>query len=567
MFRNESEEVTKKAKAKAKAKAASRNRFQASSSKSATTDLTWSPSTASVQGAQTILELDHQRKLVSLDALSCSHNLAPTISERATGYFYNHYVVGADGPWDHILNENMTASIEALGLAGFSHAAHAPKIMIQAREQYLRAIRLTNAALRSPRDVKKDSTMLSIMILGMFETVTGRTQRSLEAWANHVNGAAALLKIRGPEQMITPGGRRIFAQVISTLVTTCLGHQLEMPDHILELRNEAVKHQATDDPVWRFFEFMILFTNFKAQVGHEKIKDPSIVLARALELERMFLSLYSNIPPGWEYTTVYTNAAPDVIYAGYYHLYHDFMIAQIWNGVRTFRIMLHEIIRGVLVGKFGSLPEQQEERDCAAQYQDTTALSYLSQGDDLSNGSWLNPGYTLKNRNSFSAQFQKSLSISYQLQSDILASIPQHIGFACAPNNQPSSLQRFLWSSFGSKHPYPLSAPNSPSASTHLPLIRMSEGFALLWPLYTAGIMDDATEPVQRWVVEMLRKIGRATGTQQAFVLADMLEQQIVSDEQKDAPTCFTPDLSDVETEIDLVGRFQDAESVPSVAT
>ncbi|MCJ1438959.1 hypothetical protein MMC27_008349 [Xylographa pallens] len=565
MFRNESEEVTKKAKAKAKAKAASRNRFQASSLKSAIPDLTWSPSTASVQDAQAPTELDYHQPLFSPGPLSYSYNLAPTMGERATGYFFNHYVVGADGPWEDILNDNMLTSIKALGLAGFSHAAHAPTVMIQAREQYLRAIRLTNAALRSPMDVKKDSTLLSIMILGMFETVTGRTQRSLEAWASHVNGAAALLKIRGPEQMITPGGRRMFAQVTSTLVTTCLQHQLEVPDHILELRNEAVKYQTINDPIWRFIKFMILFTNFKAQVEHKEINDPLVILARALELDQMFLSLCSNIPPGWEYTTIYTDSDPDVIYAGYYHLYQDFMIAQLWNGMRTFRIMLQEIIRGVLVGKFGSLPEDQIERDCAAQCQNTMALSYQSQDNMSPSVSSLHTSYARKNSSSFSAQFQKSLSISYQLQSDILASIPQHIGYASKPNNQPSSLQRFLWSNFGSKHPYPLSAPNSPSSSSHLPLIRMSEGFALLWPLYTAGIMNVATEPVQRWVVEMLRKIGRSMGTQQAFVLADMLEQRIAFNEQKEAPTCLTPDRSVIETEIDPGEYFQDSALVPSV--
>ncbi|MCJ1380777.1 hypothetical protein MMC17_003886 [Xylographa soralifera] len=567
MFRNESEEVAKKSKAKAKAKAASRNRFQVSSLKSATPNSTSSPLTASVQDAQSPSELFRYQDLLSSAPLSYSYNLAPTINERATGYFFTNYVVGADGPWDHILDDNMTTSIKALGLAGFSHAAHAPTVMIEAREQYLRAIRLTNAALRSPRDVKKDSTLLSIMILGMFETVTGRNRRSLEAWANHVNGAAALLKIRGPEQMITPGGRRMFAQVTSTLVTTCLQHQLAMPDHILELRNEGAKYQATDDPIWHFFEFMILFTNFKAHVEHGEVNDPPVILARALELDRMFLSLCSNVPPGWEYTTIYTNADPEVIYAGYYHLYHDFIIAQLWNGMRTFRIMLHEIIRGVLTGEFGTLPEYQMERDCAAQFQNTTVLSYQSQDDSLPSTSIPHTGYARNNRNSFSAQFQKSLSISYQLQSDILASIPQHIGYASKPSNQPSSLQRFLWSNFDSKHPYPLSAPISPSSSSHLPLIRMTEGYTLLWPLYTAGIMNIATVPVQRWVAEMLRKIGRSMGTQQAFVLADMLEQKIASNEQNEAPTCLSPDPSDTETEIDLGGHFQDSIPVSSATT
>ncbi|MCJ1397563.1 hypothetical protein MMC11_000757 [Xylographa trunciseda] len=566
MFRNESEKVTKKAKAKAAAKAASRNSSHVSSLKSAVPNLTWSPSTPSEQDAPSPLELIRHQTVIASAPLSYSQTLAPTIDERATGYFFTNYVVGADGPWDHIVDDNMATSIKALGLAGFSNAAHAPNLMIEARKQYLRAIRLTNAALRSPSDVKKDSTLLAIMILGMFETVTGRNQRSLEAWASHVNGAAALLKIRGPEQMITPGGRRMFAQVTSSLVTTCLQHELEMPEHILELKNEATKYQGTNDPIWRFYEFMISFTTFKAHVTSRDIRDPSLILARALALDGMFLTLCTDIPPGWEYKIIYTSADPNVIYAGYYHVYQDFMIAQIWNGMRTFRIMLQEIIRDVLLGNFDPLPEYQAGQDCAAQYQNSTELSYQSEVDISASASSLHTRYASKNPATFSTEFQKSIEISYQLQSDILASVPQHIGYTSKANTQPSSLQQFLWSNFGSKHPYPLSTPNSPSSSSHLPLIRMSEGYALLWPLYTAGIMNIATEPVQRWVVEMLRIIGQSMGTQQAFVLSDMLEERITRNERQQTAACFARGLSDVEPGSHLRGGFQDITPIPAAA-
>ncbi|MCJ1390213.1 hypothetical protein MMC18_003071 [Xylographa bjoerkii] len=570
MFRNESEEVIRKAKATAKAKAASRIGSHVSSLKSATPDLTWSPSTPSEPNAQSHSELVRHQSLISSKFLSCSYNLAPTIGERATGYFYANYVVGADGPWDDILDDNMAASVKALGLAGFSNAAHAPDIMIEAREQYLRAIRLTNAALRSPVDVKKDSTLLAILILGMFETVTGRNQRSIKAWASHVNGAAALLKVRGPQQMTTPGGRRMFAQVTSSLVTTCIQYRLKLPDHILELKNEATKYQEPDDPIWLFIDFMITFTNFKASVQHKEITDPSVIHARALELDRLFLSICSNVPPGWEYKIIYTDADPDVIYAGYYHVYHDFLIAQIWNGMRTFRIMLHEIIQDVLRAWLDSLPELQVEQGCAARCQNSTVLSSQNQVNILASTPLIHRDYTSNDRAAFLAQLHQSTKISYQLQSDILASIPQHLGYVSKPDTQPSqdtsnglddtslSLPKILWSNFSNKHPYPYPATSSPSSSPHhLPLLRMTDGYALLWPLYLAGIMDIATEPAQRWVVETLRSIARSTGTQQAFVLADMVEQKITLNKQKEVPTYFPSDLSDIDTEIDLMGDFQ----------
>ena len=115
-----------------------------------------------------------------------------------------------------------------------------------------------------------------------------------------------------------------------------------------------------------------------------------------------------------------------------------------------------------------------------------------------------------------------------------------------------------MWSDFDSQHPYAYPSPNHTFSSTQLPLLRLSEGYILVWPLYTAGMMNIATEPVQRWVVEMLRLIGQTMATQQAFALADMLEQKIILNEPKRVQTDSLLDLSDIDSEIDLIRRFED---------
>jgi len=43
--------------------------------------------------------------------------------------------------------------------------------LMNARCQYGKAIQLINAALRSPEDVKKDSALMAVMVVGIFEAV------------------------------------------------------------------------------------------------------------------------------------------------------------------------------------------------------------------------------------------------------------------------------------------------------------------------------------------------------------------------------------------------------------
>jgi len=123
---------------------------------------------------------------------------------------------------------SLGSAIKAVGLASFAHASHAPSLYKNARYQYTKALQATNNALRSPVHVKKDSTLTAIMVLSIFETITGCNQRSLQAWAEHVNGAAALLKLRGRDQLNTPRGRRMFIQVASSLQICCVSN-LESP--------------------------------------------------------------------------------------------------------------------------------------------------------------------------------------------------------------------------------------------------------------------------------------------------------------------------------------------------
>lgn len=77
-----------------------------------------------------------------------------------------------------------------------------------ARKSYGHALRLTNAALRNPDEALKDTTMLSVLVLGLFEASMDHSPRGLRAWQQHINGAAELARMRGPAQFKTKPGIR-----------------------------------------------------------------------------------------------------------------------------------------------------------------------------------------------------------------------------------------------------------------------------------------------------------------------------------------------------------------------
>jgi hypothetical protein len=431
-----------------------------------------------------LLEVVRQQDHSISTLLPSTFTLVPTTEEMAIGFFFSNYVIGVQGPTrGHLailydiyntydMDENLFTSMKAVGLAGYSLVAHAPKLMKDARQQYTKALWLTNKALTSLIDAKKDSTLLAVMILGIFETITGCNQRSLKAWTEHINGSAALVGLRGMEQLKTPAGRRMFIQATSNILTSCIQRQLPVPTHILELRAEAAKyifelgpeaakHFQTVQLGWFVHENMIALANFCSQTRSGAVSDPQVILSRALEIDGALLGVFSDIPPCWEYEIMFTDTNNDIVYNGCYHVYYDYGVAQLWNAMRTIRILLNEQIRKAILAGLGSKPPR-----------------------------FLGPEYT--------AQLQISTDIILQMQADILASVPQHLGYVSSPSEV-------------------LSEP---------PLIRSVSGFFLMWPLFLCGVIDMASKPIQRWVIQTLQYIGRTMGIQQAFVVAEVVERQ-----------------------------------------
>jgi hypothetical protein len=411
-------------------------------------------------------------------------SLAPTLEDRSIGFFVANYVLGMNGPsrghLDYLadiarrqtLDEGLVCSMKAVGLAGYAHSAHAPSLMKNARYQYMRALQSTNLALRDPESAKKDTTLISIMILSIFETITGCKQSSLKDWAQHINGASALIKLRGPDQIKTPAGRRMLIQIASNLMIYCLNRGSPVPRHIREYMDSTMAFFVTPDPALVVCHTMMKFCSLRSDVMHKKITDPYIILTRALELDGILLNLSENAPSGWEIETIFTDEICDLVWNGRYHVYYDYWIAQIWNALRVVRIMVHELIRGVLIQGFSSVP----------------------------------PTF---NQPEHSAQFQISTDTLYELQADVLYSVVQHIGYF------PKPTERFQHSSIGSKKLFDL--------NEELSKVRMSGGSFLLWPLWLAGAMDLATEEVRDFVTKNLRAIGDGMGIAQAHILADFM--------------------------------------------
>ncbi|CAG8958281.1 hypothetical protein HYFRA_00000636 [Hymenoscyphus fraxineus] len=482
MFRDESSNVVRKFKAteaRHKKALAGRRHFDVSSS-----------SIQSTLSSPRVSESDQEEKyqsdisvtspqVLQQDQLSLSYSLAPNLEDRATSFFAFHYIMDPKGPSKPLmdratdlfqnqhLDESLLASMRAVGLAAYSHTAHAPSLMNNAKYQYLRAIQFTNAAIRNPEDVKKDSTLMAIQILAIFETVTGCRQRSLKDWIEHVYGAAAVIRLRGPEQVQTLGGRRLLLHAVSNILINCVYRGIRLPEHLREYLFETFKQSAESRLEYLLMDVMVRFADLRAGVQDGSVTGLANILSSVLEMDSVLLKLCTNPPPGWEYETILTDAQTDVIFDGRYHIYSDHLVALMWNWLRTLRIMLNGMIREILLNGFSATP----------------------------------PLFT---QVKYTAQFQTATETIFALQGDILASVPQHVGRGNPPRSMATQAQS--------------------DNNEEVPSITMSEASSLIWPLWFAGNMANATDQIREFTLRILHSIGDIQGVRQAHVLANLLQ-------------------------------------------
>jgi len=134
------------------------------------------------------------------DRLAYDQNIATSTSSPSTfsmsvgwddlgiNFFINNFVKEANGPspgqFSYIpelcrtegLDDTLKASIIAAGLAGYAKRIKSAQLLNQARRVYAVALRKINASLRSPTEAVKNSTLLSTIIVAVFETIVGTKQ-------------------------------------------------------------------------------------------------------------------------------------------------------------------------------------------------------------------------------------------------------------------------------------------------------------------------------------------------------------------------------------------------------
>lgn len=82
--------------------------------------------------------------------------------------------------------------------------------------------------------MKNDTTLASVLLLGLFERLNWEDQDSLQTWTHHISGAIRVLQFRGRESFRTPSSLSLFRDVRQEIIRHALWSEIKVPDFVTQ---------------------------------------------------------------------------------------------------------------------------------------------------------------------------------------------------------------------------------------------------------------------------------------------------------------------------------------------
>ncbi|KAL2795164.1 hypothetical protein BJX66DRAFT_172821 [Aspergillus keveii] len=279
--------------------------------------------------------------------------LAPNLDEIGVNYFLHNFIIGGHSPAHGYLNyipivysadgecPTLVASMAAVGLVALANSSRQPELVRHARTKYSEAIHRVNTALSSPVESLKDSTLMSVISLGVFEHVS-----NLESWARHVRGAAALLVARGKSQFSSTAALLMFNQVRTDLVFACVHDNRPFPQDMWELQDEAMKHVDASNAFWLMGVLATRHVNLLWKVRENNGEIPwTVFLEQVTTLQRDFQHVLGLLAVQEPYTSCpAADSDSDLFHNGHFDMYQSTWAIRVWNNARMAQMVICNIM-------------------------------------------------------------------------------------------------------------------------------------------------------------------------------------------------------------------------------
>jgi len=384
----------------------------------------------------------------------------------------------------------LSSAIISIGLNHLANTTQDGKILFCARKKYSATIKEMQVALQDKYRARSDELLTTVILMARFESIINPTLESMFA---HLEGAKALLKLRGLDSLRSVTGMRLFGSVRAQVCLSSLIRGTKAPDFIIEL-SEQSKLFPSYDNVWAgpISMLVLMFCNIRGRLKTGEITDNNEILSSLYGIEEEFKLWSMHTPAKMQYTRI--SAVPStMVFSDHFDMYKDYWSYGIWNHYRSARILcLEHLLRRLAIR--------------ATTLQDIDDLLAL---------------------NDEKQRLRTSLN---DLCSDICASMPYFTGILSQGASATDISLGHVPLIPNMSRQQSLATGNSPKPPQ--PATLAAEGTMVMWPLYTVADCPWADPAYRVFAVEQLRAVSEGSSNKFAGMMAKLLENGPVDREE-----------------------------------
>lgn len=301
-------------------------------------------------------KVQHDRVLIG-NKLSYPTSLTIDLEEAALNNFLNNYA--SHSVFDYLpdfynslrgSNPAIDLAVSVPALALLSQDIHHPALLRLSYSKYAKVLQVTQNALGDTNLSTCDGTLLSVLLLALFEALVLKGREQPTNWNAHIQGSAALLEMRGTKQFDRPIGWHLFFHASNSIRTNCVIKAMPVPKSLgfpLWQNSPFESQNRLALRIGRVLDEFAQLRAYKTTMKYSKWILKSCALDN--EIEEILSEMSKNMPfkiansvkasglPRQLYT--FTDGADE---------YLTTKALKRWNTLRMIRIFLDDLICGAL---------------------------------------------------------------------------------------------------------------------------------------------------------------------------------------------------------------------------
>ncbi|KAF2107693.1 hypothetical protein BDV96DRAFT_505808 [Lophiotrema nucula] len=244
-----------------------------------------------------------------------------------------------------LTSSGLQQSMKAVGLAGLGKSINRPDFITSSRKCYLSAIQTITNALSQPQAADRDSTLSSILLMGMYEVLLLPDTSGLTNLKRHLDGAITLANMRLQAENRTDVEMKMIGSLVQSVIMSSWIQNIPLPAGFHALRRQHNEEEQPSTVHAIFLDHLVDMIGFRHAMCDNTYTTPNAAIYEAVRIDKRLASFLGRMPQEGRYQEVHGSGEPaQLVYDEYYHVYPSNLAAHLWNSVRSSRLRLHRII-------------------------------------------------------------------------------------------------------------------------------------------------------------------------------------------------------------------------------